>query len=383
MERPLYYDFRDVLRAPMRAFSIRKISVMTLFVCLALVSYDVFTYIALAIEGENPGYVWSVYGLFPFLVISFDSTVAAVIFGLGIVLAQLMLMMGFFAVSAINIEEVRGHYFLTFPDAVRFAFRRLPQMFYAELAIALLVGFVILMFFLLGLVTRIPFAGEWLYALFFVFPGFFVALLTVFVILVWQVSLILLPAVAAAERQGESFAAILETFSTIIRQPLRWLGYTAYSLVAAKLCGFVYAYFCFRAVEFMTYAAGLGGGRERVTDLVRSGLSHLPANSDFVRATFNIFPGIDWSFSVYRWTRGGGDEAVGYLMAFMLFLVFASVIGYMLATVATAQARGYVVIRYIKDTYRISEEASLFFTDEPVNPPIGEEGVSGSAKQPK
>ncbi len=367
----------------MRALSIRKISLMTLFVCLALVSYDIFAYISLALEGENLRYVWSVYGLFPFLLVSFDSALAAVVFGLGIALAQLMLMAGFFAVSAINIEEVRGHYFLTFSGAVRFAFRRLPQMFYAEVAIALLVGFVVLMFFLMGLVTRIPYIGEWLYALFFVFPGFFVALLTVFVMVVWQVSLILLPAVAAAERQGESFAAILETFSTIIRQPLRWLGYTGYSLVTAKVCGFVYAYFCFRAVELMTFTAGLGGGHERVTNLVRSGLSHLPANSDFVRATFNIFPGIDWSFSVYHWTRGGGDETVGYLIAFMLFLVFASIIGYMLAIIATAQARGYVVIRYIKDTYRISEEASLFFTDEPVNPPIGEEGAGGSTKRPR
>ena len=99
-------------------------------------------------------------------------------------------------------------------------------------------------------------------------------------------------------------------------------------------------------------------------------MSHLPTNSDLVKETFNLFPGIDWSFSIYHWARGGGNEIVGYAMTVVLFLIFASIIGYMLAVVATAQARGYVVIRYIKDTYKISEETSLFFTDEPVNPPI-------------
>ena len=68
--------------------------------------------------------------------------------------------------------------------------------------------------------------------------------------------------------------------------------------------------------------------------------------------------------------RGGGDEAVGYLMAVMLFLIFASIIGYFLATIATGQARAYVVIRYLKDKYAISSESPLFFEDEPVNAPV-------------
>ena len=65
---------------------------------------------------------------------------------------------------------------------------------------------------------------------------------------------------SAADRAGETFTAILETFSTVIRQPVRWLSYTAYALVAGKVASFVYAYFCFRAVQFIGWSAGLGGG---------------------------------------------------------------------------------------------------------------------------
>ena len=64
------------------------------------------------------------------------------------------------------------------------------------------------------------------------------------------------------------------------------------------------------------------------------------------------------------------------LMAIMLFLIFASIIGYFLAVVATAQARAYVVIRYKKDDYEIATESPLFFEDEPVNEPIEDDADS-------
>jgi|GEM_PF-483002 len=368
------FNFIDVLWTPWRALMPKKIAVMTFFLVLALAVYNVFTYLALAIQGESIGFVFSAYGFFYFSTAAFTSVFAQVIFGIGVVGALLAVMLGFFGVAAIEIEEVRGNRFMSFGKAVGFAFRRLGQIFLAELAIVLFLLVIVLLFFILGLVTRIPYLGEWIFSLFFVLPNFVVAFFVIIIAAILQISFVLLPAVSAAERHGETFNSILETFSTVLRQPLRWLGYTAYSLVAAKLVGFIYAYFCFRAVQFVVWATSLGAG-DKVRKLVASGLSHLPIRSDTVRETFNIFPGVDWSFSVSHWARGGGGEAAGYVMAFMLFVVFASIIGYMLAVVASAQARGFVAIRYIKDNYKISDEDPLFFEEEHVNPPV--EDVDG------
>jgi len=73
------------------------------------------------------------------------------------------------------------------------------------------------------------------------------------------------------------------------------------------------------------------------------------------------------------------ESAISYFMAVMLFLIFASILGYALAIVAAAQARGYVALRYLKDNYSIAAEESLFFTDEPVNDPV--ETAPGSSDQ--
>jgi len=377
MEASPHFDFRDVLLAPAKALSAKKIFVMTIFLCGGLLIYDLFAYLAVAVDSERLASFYSVYGLVPLTSLTFSSWVAQVLYALGIVAAVLLLMLGFFGVSAINIEEMRGNRFFSVGGAIKFSLQRFTQLFLSELAVALFIVFIVLLVLLLGLITRIPYLGEWVYALFFVIPNFIIALFTVFIIFVMVVSVVLLPAVAAAERHGETFAAILETFSTIIRQPVRWLVYTVYALVAAKVCGFVYAYFCYRAVQFLTYSASLGAGG-KVWRLLKSGISHLPANSPLVKETFNVFPGIDWSFSVSAWMRGAGNEAAGYLMSVMLFLIFASIIGYMLAIVATAQARGYVAIRYHKDSYKIPDESPLFFEEEHVNPPVeeSEQGIS-------
>lgn len=368
MEASPHFNFKDVLRAPAAALSAKQILVMSLALLAALAVYDIVTYLALVVGGEPLAESAGAYGLFPFAGLSLESAAAAAIYWVGVGLAVLTVMLGFFAVSAINIEAVRGNRFMSPVQAVGFALRRLPQIFLAEISIILFVGCIVLIFALLGLVSRIPLIGEWLYVILFAIPNFVIALFAIFIIFVVTLSVLLLPAVAAAERRGETFTAILETFSTIILQPFRWFGYTLYSLVGAKLCGFVFAYFAFRAVEFLVWSASLGGG-DRLINLAQSGLAHLPVRSDLAHEVFNLFPFVPFGVDLRPLVGYSSNSALSYLMAAMLFLVFVAILGYMLAVVAAGQARGYVALKFIKDKYSIAAEDSLFFKDEPVNEP--------------
>ncbi|MBD3256889.1 hypothetical protein GF377_00555 [candidate division GN15 bacterium] len=369
MESPPHFNFRDVLAAPARALSAKQILVMTLFLLGAFAVYNIFVYLAFAVQGDNLDQVYDIYGLFPFARIGFHTLFAKVLFLLAIGASVFTVMLGFFAVSAINIEAIRGNRFMSPRKAIGFAFNRFGQLFLSELSIAVFVAFIVLLFVILGLVSRIPYIGEWLYIILFAIPNFIIALISVFILFVFSLTILLLPAVAAAERHGETFTAILETFSTIILQPFRWAGYTVYSLVAAKVCGFIFAYFAFRAVQFMTWAASIGGG-SKITRLVKNGLANLPVKSDFTEGVFNILPGLNFGVDLTAWMGFPSHSVATHAMAVMLFIVFASILGYMLAIIAAAQARGYVALRYIKDNYSIANEKALFFTDEPVNDPV-------------
>jgi hypothetical protein len=360
------------LSAPAAAFSAKRILVMTVFILAALLVYDFFTYMALFADGEKIGSVREVYGAFPFDSFEFDGTVGAIVYWLGVVLALMVLMMGMFAIAAFEIEALRGFRFMTIKCAVGFALGRFKQMFLSHLSIISFLVLIFLLMVLYGLIGRIPGVGEWIFSVFFVIPGFVLAIFTVFIVLVLICSVLLLPAVAAADRNGETFDSILETFSTIIRQPIRWFLYTAYSGIAAKVCGFIYAYFAFRAVQFLTWGASVGGG-EGITQLVKAGANNLPIRTDLANYTFNLFAGVEWGIDVSAWARGSfSDSGVATLMSIMHFLIFASIFGYILSVIATTQARAFVIIRFLKDDYKITDEKPMFFQEEHVNPRIDE-----------
>ena len=359
MEHPPTYSFSDVAWAPARALSAKQIALMTVSLLGGLIAYNFFSYLALLIQGDSFSSVYSAFGFFSFEPGAYSGLIPKAVFWAGTCVALYVTMLGMFAVAAINIELIRGNRFFSGREAFRFTLARAGQLARAEIAILIFVLLIVFLFFLLGLIVRIPFLGEWFYAIFFVIPNFIVALFTVFIIFVVILSVILLPAVAAAERRGETFAVILETFSTIIRLPFRWGSYTAYTLVAAKLCCFVYAYFCYRAVQFMTAASSLGGG-DKVPDLVKSGLANLPVRSELVWQITNVFPGVRWGFDIPSGSIWVSDSAAAHVVAFMLLVVFTTVLGYGLAIVAAGQARSYVVLKYFKDGYKLSDEEPLF-----------------------
>jgi len=380
MRNPGENDIRLILSAPLRALSAKQILIMTVFGLVGVALFQMFQYLAYLLDGQSIRVVFEAYGPLYFGLPALVGLTGWIVWTVGLFLSVLAIMLGMFSVAAINVERLRGNRFMGIRETFKFALSRFSQILLAEITVGGFVLFITLIFALYGLIARVPWLGEWVYTLLFVIPGFVIAILIVFAMFVFLLMVLLLPAVAAADRKGETFGAIVESFSTVLREPTKWFGFTLYTLAAAKLASFVYAYFSYRAVQFMVGASGLGGG-DRIERLVKAGLSHLPVRSDFVGETLNVFPGLDFGFSVDRWARSSSDELVGYVMAVMLFLIFASVIGYLLAVVATGQAHIYVWIRRLKDDYDVADEDPMFFTEPWANPKINGEPSTDSPSE--
>jgi hypothetical protein len=357
------YNFKGIISVPARALRAKKIFVASLFLLLALVLYDLFTYLALAIDGRELGDVLAMHGLLPFAIGSCDTVFSSILYYMGIVVSLMLLAVGMVTLACFDFEQLRGNPFLTVRQALVLGTQRSRQLFLSLLAVAIFIGFIALLGVIIGLIARIPFIGELLYSVFFFFPNFVVSLFTVLVIFVFIMSVLVMPAAVAADRTGETFSAILETFLTVIRQPLRWAGYTAYSVAAAKVCSFVFAYFAFRAIQFLILTTRLGGGG-KIDGIVASGAMHLPLKSALVSFTTNIFPGINFGFDLSTAASAPGrDGFIGYIMAISLFLVFVTVWGYIASIIATGQAYAYAVIKRIRDDHAITEEKSLFLEE--------------------
>jgi hypothetical protein len=378
MKFEMNYDFKGIISVPARALRAKKIIAVSFYLLLALLIYNIFGYLALLLDGAPLSHILSVHRLIPFCPIPFDSVIASVLFYFGVALSIFSIMTGMMAIVGFDFEEMRGNPFFSTRAGLKFSFRRLKQLLLSELAIIAFVAFIIILGIIVGLITRIPYLGEWLYSLFFFFPNFVIALFTVLILFVLSCSVLVMPAAVMADRDGESFNSILETFSTVIRRPLHWVGFTLYSVVAAKVGGFIFAYFAFRAVQFLKISTSLGGG-EKINNIVASGMSHLPLNSCIVAFTTNLFPGIPFGFDISSLCQGTDIGAAGYLMAIALFLIFLIIWGYMISVMATGQAYAFAIIKKIRDGHAITDEKSLFYEEEWVNPPIiDDKGTSES-----
>jgi hypothetical protein len=364
------YNFRSIISVPGRALKAKKIFAASLCLLAALLCFDVFTYASWVLDGGDFGGLYALYGLVPITAFSFSSWICTILFYLGAAAAMIIVSIGMMAVSAFDIEELRGNPFLSVSQAMKFSCRRTWQLLLSWLTLLIFILFIAILGIIIGLIARIPIIGELLFSVLFFFPNFVVSIFTVLIIFVFILSLLVMPAAVSADRNGETFNSILETFSTIIKQPLRWAGYTAYSLLAAKVAGFVFAYFAYRAVQLLQFTTAIGGG-DKIGALMRAGAAHLPIGSKAVAFTTSLFPGIDFGFDV-SFLAGGGryDNPVTLLMAASLFVIFLTIWGYILSVVATGQAYIYIVIKKVRDGYAITEEKSLFYREERVNPAI-------------
>ncbi|UCD95560.1 MAG: hypothetical protein JSU69_05785 [Candidatus Zixiibacteriota bacterium] len=369
------YNFKGIISVPAGALRAKKIFVASLFLLLALTLYDIFTYLALAADGRELGEVFSTHGLLPFARFSCETLISSILYYLGIIFSLMLLATGMVAIASFDFEELRGNPFLTARQALVLCAKKTRQLLLSLLAIAVFIGFIALLGVIVGLIARIPYIGELLYGLFFFFPNFVVSLFTVLIIFVFIMSILAMPASVAADRTGETFSAILETFLTIIRQPLRWIGYTAYSAAAAKVCAFIFAYFAFRAIQFLILTTRLGGGG-KIDGIVASGTMHLPLKSGLVSFTTNIFPGLKFGFDMSTIAPAPGhDGIIGYIMAISLFLVFLIVWGYILSIITTGQAYAYAIIKKIRDDHAITEEKSLFLEEAWSGAPARDDGT--------
>ena len=358
MIRTPQYTFADILQAPAIALSAKRIALMAIAVVSSWAVYALFAYASFLIAGDNLDSLFRTWGVFPFAIP--HGIASQMVLGLGVAGAIICLMTGFTGVAGFCMEESRGNRFMTFSQGIDFALQRLKQIVLAETAIASFVAFILLLFVIAGVVGRIPFVGESVFALIVLFPGFVIALFLVFIIVVGGIATILLPVVTAADRRNESFMSILETFSTLIRQPLRWLGATAVTALFAKIATWLFLTASLSAIRLLVWGGSILGG-DGVQEMYRSALAKLPVNSRGGEFLMTLWPGIRTGNLMSLIPRSSSDSDFGgYVMATVLCIILAIAVSYGLCVIIAGQARVYILIKYLKDGHRIGDEPSIF-----------------------
>lgn len=358
----LKFDLRDLVRAPRLALSLQRMWIMLVGLGISWLIYLLFTYLALLSAGGALSDLWHRFGLLP--VLSGLGGVPWYSWGLhlvGAAAALAMLLMAQTALARAIYMAAKGEHFYSVKQAFAFARRKFGAVLMTPLALGALLLLLVAGSFAIGLLGRIPWAGELGVALFT--PIWFVlALVLIFLGIVFCVSLFLAPAIVATTDE-DAFEAIFQLFGLTWRQPWRLLLYGGVTWLLAVGALGLFAAFCKEGVVITNHLLALFMG-SNFSDLANNGQALVQAwSATAEEALFWLFRGFtpylfftqEFYYLPLRELARPSVAIAGYFYAFGLLLLAGWIVAYGFATLNAGAVLSYLSLRWRKDGVNLLE----------------------------
>jgi hypothetical protein len=394
--KEMYFDFRDVFRAPRLALSLKKIWIHFVALVWGLLVYNILFYLGVFIVAIQQGYTFDLwaeitfgaanFGIFPcpfvgpYLLYFGDIFLAWFVWGVGL---AFLLIYGFLArgaVAKITVEQLKGNDFYTRRESWRFVRKNWKAMIFAPVALVIILALMFAGGIILGLIASIPAVGQILATL-FMFPFYAIGLFYVFLLGVFILSTFFSPVIVASTR-NDVFETIFELYTTLSNQPWRLLTYEVLLKIISGIAVMLFTAVSFLGLNalFLSYSVVIA---DKMTLLLQKSIQFLPqltilykgVISNLFLGTFptHFIPGSMGSFTPNGWSEvfinpaiwcGGTVTLPEYditykisvaLLAITLNLVLAFIISYGLAIGSVGQTVTYIVLRKKKDDENLLE----------------------------
>lgn len=342
-----YYDFRDIFKAPRIALHGKNIILQLQNLTIAYIGYAILAYAAMWIDGINLSFAWEVHFIYPIGDLGVVSIWGRLVWLIAMHWFLIWLLRGNLAVSKSAFEEIRGNLFFSGPEARRYVRERKGIMIRAFTGVVAFMVFMVVLGLIAGLIGKIPFVGEISFGLFYVFPYFILSLFTVFVMFLF-VTLTLTGPAAVAINGEDTLTALFDSFSTVTSRPLRWSIYTGASLVIAKVCTFILAYFSYRAFQFTNITTGVFMG-DKGKVVFETAIDMFPMSSPVIKLLTYLYPGSEFGFNLYLLGAYHQTDTALSIAAHLAMIgisfVILFLIAYFINTVVVAQVIAFIDIR--------------------------------------
>jgi hypothetical protein len=353
-----YFDFRDVFKTPRLALSGKKIFLQFIGFFSGYILWLIFNYVAFLSEGMQLGEIWEAYGLFPMFELTYNFWYSKLLFFFGFFLFLVFWFFGSTAVGKVTCEQLKGDEFYSTKDALRFSRKHFKTALFSFLFLIVAVLFLFICGIVIGLLGKIPVVGELGLGIFYLIPIFVVALFTIYTLFIFFISLLLAPAVVATTKE-DTFETLIQLFTSIWAQPWRYFLYTGITAGLAKIATFVFAYFSFRAVQFIHLSLGIFM-KDKLANIFDQALNYLALPTGVINFFTNLFPKINFAFFLPEAGLGDGTNWSGSISAFLIgisfILIFFFILSYGLAILSCGQTVTYLIIRKRKDEENLLEK---------------------------
>ena len=255
----LHFNYKDIFRAFRLGFSAKKIWVGFQGLLFGWLGYMVLGYLAYLVSGTSIAAVWENFRLLPM-----PDAVAAlpafnvggwIIWAVGVVWLVFAAMTAGVAISKLTYEQLRGDEFFEVKEAWKQALKSLGALIATPVLLGLFIVLLLAAGLLLGLIGRIPYAGEMVVGLLAI-PAFAVALFVVYLIVVFFFTFTISPAVIGTTK-SDAFDNLFEVFSCVNDQPWRLVWYQFLLVVFAIVGIAVLAFFSVKALHLGRWIVGI------------------------------------------------------------------------------------------------------------------------------
>ena len=363
MERmKLYFDVRDIFRAPRLGLSGKKIWVFLSANLIGFTIYWILSYISLMSSGMSFTEAWNRFGLYPCLYGTPANWWSWLIYWIGIIFWFYTIFLACTAVSRITFKQLKGNEFYSAGDSIHFVKKHWRPVILTPISLLLIIIFFVLMAIAFALVGKIPIIGELLFAIPYLFY-FFGSVFTIYTAIVLLISLIYTPAIVGTY-EDDTMGTVFQSYSITWSQPWRIVAYHFVLLPIMGLGFFIFKWFWFTGFKLINGVFGmnwlmgekLGKIVSWATDVVTpSAVFNFPSNFHLSLGSLqlNVQP---WEFALlYDSNLSATEYLAGGILVFFFFILILSVFSYALSLLSVGETIMFVLFRNKSDAENLLE----------------------------
>ena len=361
----LYFDVRDVFRAPRLALSGKKIILFTQANLAGYFAYWILIYLGAMVNGMSFTDAWSLYGLYPCLLeMEALSLFPCVLFWIGVVVWFYAISLGATAVSRVTYRQLKGDEFYSGSDAWNYVKKHWHPIIYSSVSLILILAFLFIIAGIFGLLGKIPYVGEFL----FVFPYLlylFGSVFTIYTSIVLLVSLIYTPSIVATYEE-DTMGTVWHNFSITWGQPWRMISYHLVLLPLLIIGGYLFSYFWISGYELINIVFGhdffmgtklmkiVGWASQAVHPEALCSLIGNNCSICSVCSSGCLSCGSILSANVVD--LSGTEQITAYVMVIFLFLIMISAVSYTMSILAVGETLMFIIFKNRTDNDNILEK---------------------------
>jgi len=354
----LYFDFRDIFRAPRLALSGKKIWIFILANIVGFIQYWILSYLSLALSGKAISDLWATYGLYPYVCCG-GPWYAQAIYYIGVFIWIFALYLACTAVARVTYKQLKGDEFFSSGDAWKYVKKHWHPVLFTGISTLLIIVFFVSLAALAALLGKIPYVGEILFFSPLYLIYFFGALFTIYTAIVFVIGLIYTPAIVAAYEE-DTMGTVFQSYSLTWSQPWRIIAYNAILLPLVGLGMGIMKHLWIMTYSFVNYIFGfswfMGGKLDRIMDLATRTIT--PGNGFFSGWGHSHCPFHDiFPFqSMAATTNLSGTEIfAAFIVSIFLFILTLAVISYGLSILSVGYTLMFVIFKHKSDDDNLLE----------------------------